>query len=457
MVSIGLIAALANLGKSVAPFKKGPDYIDAGWLALAAGQPCHNLDPFLFSEATVCHSFLHHCREKDIAVVEGNRGLYDGLDVSGTTSTASLAKLIAAPVILCLDCTKSTRTMAAVVMGCLHFDPVVHIAGVVLNRVAGSRHERILRSSIESHCGVEVVGSIPKLSSRDFPERHMGLTPTPEHGTAEDAIAAATRVAESHLDMDAISRIADDAARRPVTCQPGSRDVLVCDAAAVAPEYEGLQPPRIGVIKDSAFQFYYPENIDALAAAGGDIVEISPLTAEGLPDVDALYMGGGFPETHARALSENLKFRTAVKSAAFSGMPIYAECGGLIYLGEALVMDQTYPMTGVLPIVFGFSKRPQGHGYTIVSVDRENPYFTVGSELKGHEFHYSSVLQWNGTDADLVFAMQKGRGVIDGRDGVCIENVLATYTHLHALGCPQWAASIVRLAASHMSSKAVIE
>ncbi|MGM0453595.1 MAG: AAA family ATPase, partial [Thermodesulfobacteriota bacterium] len=215
VVSIGLIAALADLGKTIAPFKKGPDYIDAGWLAMAAARPCHNLDSFLFSESTVCHSFIHHSRSADISVVEGNRGLYDGLDVSGTTSTAALARLIAAPVILCLDCTKSTRTMAAVVLGCLHFDPDVHIAGVVLNRVAGSRHERILRTSIESHCGVSVVGSIPKLSSQDFPERHMGLTPTPEHVRASDSIAAATRVAQSYLDLTAISQIAEKAAQTP--------------------------------------------------------------------------------------------------------------------------------------------------------------------------------------------------------------------------------------------------
>ncbi len=453
MLSIGLIAALANLGKAVAPFKKGPDYIDAGWLAMAAARPCHNLDPFLFSDSTVCHSFIHHSRSADISIVEGNRGLYDGLDVSGTTSTAAVARLIASPVILCLDCTKSTRTMAAVVLGCLHFDPDVNIAGVVLNRVAGSRHERILRTSIESHCGVSVVGSIPKLTSQDFPERHMGLTPTPEHVRAADSIAAATRVAQSHLDLAAISRIAEKAAQTPVTCASDTGEVLACDASAVAPEFSGPQRPRVGVIKDSAFQFYYPENIGALAAAGADIVHISPLAAGGLPEVDALYIGGGFPETHAKALSENLEFRTTVKSAAAEGMPIYAECGGLIYLGQALVMEQTYRMAGVLPIVFGFSERPQGHGYTKVSVERDNPYFTVGSRLRGHEFHYSSVLQYNGTDADLVFSIEKGRGIIDGKDGLCAGNVLATYTHLHALGCPQWAASIVRLAAAHMSAK----
>ncbi|MGM0453838.1 MAG: cobyrinate a,c-diamide synthase, partial [Thermodesulfobacteriota bacterium] len=270
---------------------------------------------------------------------------------------------------------------------------------------------------------------------------------------ASDSIAAATRVAQSYLDLTAISQIAEKAAQTPVTCAPETGHVLACDASAVAPEFSGPQRPRVGVIKDSAFQFYYPENIDALAAAGAHIVPISPLAAEGLPEVDAIYIGGGFPETHAKALSENQKFRDTVKSAAAEGMPIYAECGGLIYLGEALVMEQSYPMTGVLPIVFGFSQRPQGHGYTKVSVDRDNPYFTVGSRLKGHEFHYSSVLQYNGTDADLVFSMQKGRGIIDSKDGLCVGNVLATYTHLHALGCPQWAASIVRLAAAHMSAQ----
>ncbi|MCF8095384.1 MAG: cobyrinate a,c-diamide synthase [Desulfobacteraceae bacterium] len=448
VVSIGIVSALAGLGKNAAPFKKGPDYIDAGWLAMAAGRPCYNLDSFLFSTDSVCLSFLKFSRDADLSVIEGNRGLYDGLDADGTTSTASLAKTLGAPVILCLDCTKTTRTMAAVVLGCLHFDQDVNICGVILNRVAGSRHERILRTSIESHCGVPVLGAVPKLSQEGIPERHMGLIPTPEHKLAANAIDSAARITRSHIDLDRLMQFATKPASNPLC--PESSPTLVPPpgpAGFSKAEYGGSEARvRIGVLRDSAFQFYYPENLEALEAGGAELTIISPLTDTVLPHVDALYIGGGFPETHARRLAENLRFRNALKNAADGGLPIYAECGGLMYLGESLVLDNTYPMAGVLPVVFGFSRRPQGHGYTIVSVEGENPYFRTGMELRGHEFHYSRVLEWKGKESDLLFSMKKGRGMVNRRDGLLYKNVLATYTHIHALGAPDWAGSLVRAA-----------
>ncbi len=446
VVSIGIIAALTRLGRIVAPFKKGPDYIDAGWLAAAAGQPCHNLDPFLFADENVCKSFYSHARHADIAVIEGNRGLYDGLDIEGSTSTASLATLLNTPVVLCVDCTKSTRTMAAVILGCLHFDPTVNIAGVILNRVAGRRHQSILRRCIEEYCGIPVIGAIPKLDSTDFPERHMGLIPTPEHAEAAGSIDAARKVAENHIDIKVISDIAHGAAENALPyinpdIGEGNAAGTVCPSVP-----SSAVRPRIGILRDSAFQFYYPENIDALTAAGAEIIYMSPLVQASPPEIDALYIGGGFPETHAAPLSENIAFRDAIKAAADAGMPIYAECGGLMYLGQSLVLDKTYPMTGVLPIVFGFFEKPQGHGYTIVTVAGENPYYPVGTELKGHEFHYSRVLQWQGEDPSLAFSMKKGRGLVNRKDGMVYKNVLATYTHIHALGVPGWAEALVSAA-----------
>jgi cobyrinic acid a,c-diamide synthase len=212
-------------------------------------------------------------------------------------------------------------------------------------------------------------------------------------------------------------------------------------------------PPKIGIIRDSAFQFYYPENIEALQAAGAKIVYMSPLQTDTIPAIDALYIGGGFPETHATALANNVRFREDLKALAGKGLPIYAECGGLMYLGRELVLEgATYPMADVLPAVYGLSKRPQGHGYTIVKVDRSNPYYPVGMVLKGHEFHYSKVLQWQGTDDDLAFAMERGAGFINQRDGVCVNNVLATYTHLHALGTPNWARAMVQNALAYRTA-----
>ena len=181
---------------------------------------------------------------------------------------------------------------------------------------------------------------------------------------------------------------------------------------------------------------------------------VSPFATDVIPQVDALYIGGGFPETHAQELADNITFRRQLKDLAEKGLPIYAECGGLMYLGEELVLDEgIFPMAGVLPVVFGFSKKPQGHGYTVVSVEHENPYYKIGSEIKGHEFHYSKVLEWRGRDKDLAFGMKRGSGFLNKRDGVCYKNVLATYTHIHALGTPLWAEAMVRNAISYKKQK----
>jgi cobyrinic acid a,c-diamide synthase len=458
IVSIGITAAWKDLGKHITPFKKGPDYIDAGWLSLAAGRPCYNLDTFLVKKPHILHSFLSHSTKDGISVVEGNRGLYDGIDIHGRTSTAELAKLLKAPVVLCIDCTKSTRTMAAAVLGCLQFDPDVAIKGVILNRVAGPRHENVLRKNIEQYCNTPVLGAIPKLDWEKFPERHLGLVPTPEHGCAIDAIHDASQIAFRYLDLDALFELSINAGPLHIsedalkTIQPYKERVR---NSRRSEDVASLQtPPVIGIIRDSAFQFYYPENIEALQTAGAETMMISPFTTDAIPQVDALYIGGGFPETHARELANNETFRRQLKDLAENGLPIYAECGGLMYLGEELILDEgTFPMAGVLPVVFGFSKKPQGHGYTVVAVEHENPYFKIGSEIKGHEFHYSKVLKWRGTDRDLAFGMKRGSGFLNKRDGVCYKNVLATYTHIHALGTTSWAGALVRNAMAYKNEK----
>ena len=394
ILSIGIIAAWKNRGIEVVPFKKGPDYIDAGWLGLAAGRPCYNLDTFLVSEAEVQRSFLKHSSQGDISFIEGNRGLYDGIDLEGATCTAELSKLLKTPVILCVDGTKTSRTMAAVVSGCNQFDPDVVIKGVILNRVAGPRHEAILRKSIEHFCGIPVVGAVPKLRGQNFPERHMGLVPTPEHSLATEAIAKISEIAEKYLDLDTILTIAKDVQDLPVYI-PSEDDLQSIESeAAKSTATVSADRPKIGIIRDSAFQFYYPENLDALREAGAETVFISPLKSSSLPSIDALYIGGGFPETHAQELAENRSFNSELKALAEDGLPIYAECGGLMYLAKELVVEGgVYPMADVLPLALDLSLRPQGHGYTIVLVDKENPYFEIGMELKGHEFHYSRVLE----------------------------------------------------------------
>ncbi len=281
----------------------------------------------------------------------------------------------------------------------------------------------------------------------------MGLIPTPEHAWAKNSINAAAGVVAKHVNLNEVLRIAKTVENKPFSC---STD-FSCSGDDASVEVSDSQEnifqekskiPKIGVIKDSAFQFYYPDNLEALTLAGAELVYISPLIDSVLPDIDGLYIGGGFPETHAKELAENIKFRNDIKGAAENRLPIYAECGGLMYLGKSLFLDQSYPMSGVLPLEFGFSKKPQGHGYTIAVVDRENPFYKIGTVLKGHEFHYSKVLGWHGSDQDMIFDMQKGHGIINNRDGLCYKNVFATYTHIHALGMPQWAETLVRLASA---------
>jgi len=440
-LTLGLLAAWQAQGRNVVPFKKGPDYIDPAWHALAAGSPSHNLDPFLMTGDQIVALVARHAQAADALLIEGNRGLFDGLDAQGTYSTAELAKLLKTPVVLVVDCTMTTRTAAALVLGCQHFDPQVNLAGVILNQVARPRHESILRSTIEHYCQVPVLGAVPRLKCAVFPERHMGLVPPPEHRAAVHAVQAAQDLAERYLDLPALWEVATRVPPLPSASRP------------LYPDAESHQPQvRIGVVRDAAFQFYYPENLEALEQAGARLIFLSALTDPELPpNLDGLYLGGGFPETNAAALSRNQTFRASVLKAADNFLPIYAECGGLMYLGQSIqtLQGESYPMAGLLPYEFVMGKSPQGHGYTVLEVVGENPYFPKGSRLKGHEFHYSRVHPEPRPEANLVFHMSRGAGIGGHRDGFVYKNVLATYTHLHALGAPGWAPALVRQAREH--------
>jgi cobyrinic acid a,c-diamide synthase len=442
-LTLGLLAAWRDRGRRLVPFKKGPDYIDPAWHALAAGIPCHNLDPFLMEGDQIVALVARYAGRADGLLIEGNRGLYDGLDAQGTFSTAELAKLLAAPTVLVVDCTMATRTVAALVLGCQHFDPRVPIRGVILNQVARPRHEAILRSAIESYCRIPVLGAIPRLKCAVFPERHMGLVPPQEHAAAQRAITTARDLAQKYLDLDGLWDIAGQAPPLP--------------ASTLWPEgaTPGREPVTIGIVRDSAFQFYYPENLSALERQGARLAQLSALEDAALPpDLDALYIGGGFPETHAQTLAQNLGFRQSVKRAAELGLPIYAECGGLMYLGETIqIQEKKYSMVGIFPYDFIMGKKPQGHGYTILAVTAENPYFAVGSRLKGHEFHYSRIIPEPGPEASLAFSMERGAGMGGQRDGLLYRNVLATYTHLHALGAPEWAPALVARARQYQQAR----
>jgi cobyrinic acid a,c-diamide synthase len=280
----------------------------------------------------------------------------------------------------------------------------------------------------------------------------MGLVPTPEHEWAKPAIDQIADIAEKYLDLDRIVQLAEDLAPTG-TLHEGGVEHPTIQVTGDSPRVEvHSEPPTVAVLRDSAFQFYYPENLEALRNAGARVTFCSPLKEapadrDTLFNAQAVYIGGGFPETHARELADAVEFRRRLKTLAEQGLPIYAECGGLMFLGEGLALEgEHFEMCAILPAVFGFSRRPQGHGYTIVKVVRENPYYAVGSEIKGHEFHYSSVIEWRGRHGDLAFEMVRGKGIHDGLDGLNWRNVLATYTHIHATGTPQWAPALVKLA-----------
>ncbi len=459
LLSLGLIEAWRKKGFKIVPYKKGPDYIDAGWLSSAAKQPCYNLDPFLIGKEKILSSFKGHFKKADCAVIEGNRGLYDGMDAKGTYSTAELAKILKSPVILIMDCTKVTRTAGAMVLGMQKFDSKVDIKGVVLNQIAGSRHEKVIREAIERYCHIPVLGAIPKLKKDFLSERHMGLTPFQEHPEVKKAISFCAEVTEKYLDLDRIWKIAK--AAEPLACSN--------QRSAISSQHLPPQPPlvkgrikggvSIGIIRDSAFQFYYPENLEELEGKGARLVEINALKAGKLHVIDALYIGGGFPETNAVALAKNRAFRKSLKEAVENGLPVYAECGGLMYLGESLVLDgKTCPMAGIFPLKFSLEKKPQAHGYSIVEVQNDNPYYGKSIEIKGHEFHYSRVInpeaarEFRKRNIYFSFRMKRGEGIINKMDGLCYKNVLATYTHIHALGTPEWVRGIIDMAKKYNQS-----
>jgi len=441
IVSLALARAFSRGGLRVAPFKKGPDYIDAKWLGLAAGRPCSNLDPFFHTDDVIRSIFWHKSKGADMSLIEGNRGLFDGKDEHGSCSTAELARKLDAPVILTIDCTKMTRTVAAIVQGCTMFEPGLHLAGVVLNRTAGERHRSVLRKSIEEHTDVPVIGMLPKISKNPIPERHMGLMSDQEYGDdacggEQDALNSLADMAEEWLDLDVITEIAKQAPDFGTIPGP-----LFSDEPA-------KKKVRIGYVHDAALWFYYPENLEALEHAGAELVRLSILSDEPWPEVDGLYLGGGFPEVFAGKIAENRNVLAGIRSLAENGLPIYAECGGFMILCDSLEFEGAeHKMAGVFPVGTTFCPRPQGLGYTEAVAEQDSVFYPRGATVYGHEFHYSICLDGDGKSLDLSMKMVRGKGIANGRDGLLYKNTLAGYNHIHALAVPGWAERFVEAAA----------
>jgi len=435
-VTLGIIVALIRRGLKIFPYKKGPDYIDAAWLSRAASEVCDHLDLYMMGVNGVREVFNRRSNPETVSIIEGNRGLFDGVDIHGTYSTARIASIFEIPVILIVDCSKITNTIAALISGCQAFDPKVLFGGIILNRVAGKRHGDLIRKSIKYHTGLPVIGELPYLDIK-MPERHLGLVTIGETADCCEKLELLGNLAERHLDLDKLLEIAKNAP--PLSIPFKMRDRKPVDA--------GASKVKVGIIKDKAFQFYYPENLIALKQEGAEIIEFDSMRDKSIKPVDILYIAGGFPEVHADKISKNKSFRDSIRIFAEKGLPIYGECGAVIYLGRSVLYNgQKFNMCGVFPLDFELTKKPVGHGYTEVKVDNDNPFFPIGTKLKGHEFHYSIPTNWNSSTYDTAFCLKKGFGFDGKRDGVHKKNVFATYTHLHATGTKGWAKWLVKKA-----------
>ncbi|HIE12371.1 MAG TPA: cobyrinate a,c-diamide synthase [Desulfotomaculum sp.] len=429
-VAVGLMGALAAKGLIVQGFKAGPDYIDPGFHTAAAGRPSRNLDPWMLPADTVREVFLRGCRGADIAIIEGVMGLYDGLGPEGEGSTARLAKLLDAPVILVVDVRGMSASAAAVVLGFKTLDPTVNLAGVILTFAGSARHAALVREAVEEKTGVPVLGALKRDLTLCLPERHLGLVPVYETAGLPERIGLiATAFAEA-TDLDALLRVAD----APPVPGPGR---------AVFPAHPLPPRVRIAVARDAAFSFYYPENLELLAAFGAELAFFSPLKEITLPPGTAgLYLGGGFPEVFAKQLAANVPLRHAVKGAIAGGMPVIAECGGLLYLCEEIEYNGTaYPLAGVLPARAVLTGRLQRLGYAEAEAVEESCLCRRGEMIRGHVFHYSR-LNWRRPRPPAAYRLRFNSGAVQ-EDGAVLGNLTAAYLHLHFLSRPETAARFV--------------
>ena len=424
-ITLGLCAALAERGLAVQPFKKGPDYIDPMWLGQASGRPCHNLDFYCMSHAEILSTIGQYSSDADISLIEGNKGLYDGLDLDGSNSNAALAKLTESPVILVLDARGMTRGIAPLILGYQAFDPEITIAGVILNQLGGSRHEAKLRAVIEHYTDVAVLGGVHRHAQLEIIERHLGLMPSNEEDASMSRIDAIRDIISSEIDLDRLLQLAG--------CPP-----LQYEATLTATVTPGDRV-RIGIARDTAFGFYYPDDLIALQQAGAELVTINTLSDTALPDIDGLFIGGGFPEIQMQALAGNQALRHQIRAAIDNGLPAYAECGGLMYLCRSLVWQgQQHEMVGIIPADCAMHERPQGRGYVRLRETSAMPWGDIHTgEIAAHEFHYSALENIAGP-LTYAYDVVRGAGIDGSHDGIVIQNLLASYTHMRDTRQNHW-------------------
>jgi cobyrinic acid a,c-diamide synthase len=432
-VSLAIMAGLRRRGLAVQPFKCGPDFLDTSHHTRVSGRAARNLDTWMLSEEANRSVLRNASRGADIVIAEGMMGLFDGKSGSAETgSSAEIAKLLRLPVVLVVDAAKSARSVAAVVLGFEKFDTELQLAGVILNRVAGERHFGLLKDAIESSCATKIMGWLPTEPGIAIPERHLGLHAAGEHAAedSEATIDALASLAEKHLDLDGLLALKCGLEMVDGDLPP---DSLVQNGEVV----------RIGVPSDTAFSFYYEDNLDLLREHGAEIVRFSPLKDASLPaGLDGLYLGGGYPELHARELSGNRGIMEAVRAFVAAGKPVYAECGGMLYLAESLRADgEDYPMAGVLPLSIQMTERLVQFGYATVELTEDCLLGRRGLIVRGHSFHYSQIARQGETAT--CYRVQYSLSGHEGSEGFRKDNVLASYIHLHFRANPEMAESFV--------------
>ncbi|WP_299876053.1 cobyrinate a,c-diamide synthase [uncultured Cocleimonas sp.] len=470
-ISIGLCAALSKKGLKIQPFKKGPDYIDPLWLARASGlsgsiaenldaqgdiEGCYNLDFNTQSKQEILQTLFKHSHNADISLIEGNKGLYDGVALDGSDSNAAVAKLTQSPVILVIDSRGITRGVAPLLSGYRHFDPDVNIAGVIFNLTGGPRHEQKLRAITEEYTDIPVLGMVRKNSGMELDERHLGLMPSNEDQHASQKIADIAQMVGDSVDLDKLIEIANSAPELTPVLSINKKE-----ASSIANVSQSKTRVRIGICEDAAFGFYYTDDKQALIDAGAELVSIDTLHDHGLPDdLDGLFIGGGFPETHMQQLSDNESMRISIRDAIEADLPTYAECGGLMYLTRSLEWnDQKADMVGVIPADTLMHKKPQGRGYVELEATSEMPWGKSSNEssevsaakindskytpiINAHEFHYSRLVNISG-EGKFAYNVHRGVGITGDKDGWIYKNLLANYSHLRNTEKFEWAKQFV--------------
>lgn len=422
-VSMGIMAALKKRGLKVQPFKVGPDYIDPMYHTFITGNYSRNLDSWMLKEDTVSYLFTKNAKDSDIAVIEGVMGLYDGFGGSSIEgSTAHVSHIIYSPIILVLNAEGMSLSAAAMVKGFCDFHKGVNIRGVILNQINSVSYYNLLKEIIEENTGVKVIGYLPKIRECSLPGRHLGLVPDGEIKGLKVKLDLLADNIEKSIDLDLLLEIAKEA-----------EDIEMVESGQVTPEAGHCI--RIGVARDSAFNFYYQDNLELLQMMGANIVYFSPLNDSGLPDdLQGLYIGGGFPEVFATELQNNISMRRDIKEKIFSGLPVYAECGGLMYLSESIrdMQGNAFDMVGAIPGKCEMTSCLQRFGYVEVEVTEDNVLAEKGYRIRGHEFHYSVInVEENIQQCLRVIKTKKGRETKSWSCGFKTHNVLAGYPHIH--------------------------